>query len=295
MIYRILLAVLTLLPLWSTGQPSSYAIREAIMNSIEALDVADEPIHQVKDLELDAGDRSVHIRIYRPGDAMDLPVIYQIHGGGFIAGNLDSHDNICRKLANETNSIVVAIDYRRPPEHPYPAALDDCLFVLDWIRKNRASLTSNEKLFLIGDSAGGQLVPALVLKNMDQDNPVKVDGQILVNPVVDMRKTSLAYSEMPHFVKPYITDESLLDHPFVSPIAQEDFGVFPPTLVIVSENDGLKPEGIAFYERMQESNQPSSLFEVPGAGHLAGMWATGYEVAQPALDAAVKQLNEWIE
>ncbi len=294
MMYR-LTFLLLFLTIVASAQNSPYAIRQAIMQSIEALEVADEPIHQVKDLELDAGDRSVHIRIYRPSDATDLPVIYQIHGGGFIAGNLDSHDNICRKLANTTNAVVVAVDYRRPPENPFPAALEDCLFVLDWINTNRTSLTSNEQLFLIGDSAGGQLVPALCIKNHDRENAVAIDGQILVNPVVDMRISSVAYKNMPYFVQPYVTDESLLDHPYASPIAQENFGVFPPTLVIVSEKDGLKPEGVAFHKRMQESGQPSVLFEVPGVGHLAGMWATGYEVAQPALDMAVKQLNEWTE
>lgn len=205
------------------AQNNPYDIREAIAESIETLNTQPGNVFRVLNKEISAGDFSIPVRVYYPTNQDSLPIIFHIHGGAWIAGSLETHDNICRRLAIETNSIVIAIDYRRPPEHQYPTALNDCLFILEWIDKNQEMLKGDGRLFLIGDSAGGGLVPSLCIKNLLSDTPVKIDGQILVNPATDLRDESDSYKTYKIVVDWYVPPEMDRSNPLISALVFSDF------------------------------------------------------------------------
>lgn len=275
------------------AQPTAYDIREAISSSVAEQNIQPEHVFRIINKEISGKEFSIPIRIYYPSDEDSLPILYHIHGAGWAAGNLDTHDNICRRLANETKSIVVAVDYRRPPEHPYPTPLEDCQFILNWIDKNQQNIKGNGKLFLIGDSAGGQLVPALSLKNLEEEFPVKIDGQILINPAVDLRDTSDAYKTYPYFIDWYVPKNINKDQPYISPLVSDRFSEMPQSAVVISENDEIREDGFAFHNLMLQHNSSSSLFEIKGLGHLGGLWAGISNQVQPVVEFVANTLNDW--
>ena len=117
-------------------------------------------IHHSEDREIDGPNGSIKLRIFTPRDTGDtkLPVLVQFHGGGWVIGDLDTHDNMCRYFANESDVIVVAVDYRLAPEHPFPAGIQDCIAATEWVHANAASIgADSSKLAVTGDSAGGNM------------------------------------------------------------------------------------------------------------------------------------------
>lgn len=271
-----------------------YDIREAIAGSIETLNTEPENVFRVLNKEVSSGEFSIPVRVYYPTNQDSLPIIFHIHGGAWIAGNLDTHDNICRRLAIETNSIVVAIDYRRPPEHQYPIALNDCLFILKWIDKNKEILKGDGRLFLIGDSAGGGLVPSLCIKNMSSDTPVKIDGQILINPATDLRNESESYKTYDIFIDWYVPSGIEKNNSLISPLVFNDFSQLPKSLIVVSENDKIKVEGVQFHQKMIESGNFSVIFELGEIGHLGPLWAGNSERVNLAFEFIVGEYKKWI-
>ncbi len=165
--------------------PTVLYVRKAIEAQTLSAKVTSEQVVKVEDRAVWNGADSIKIRIYYAGSEKKQRIIYNIHGGAFVACNLETHDNICRILANRTHSIVVALDYRKAPENPFPASIDDCLTVLQWIKANAAKLGGDaNNLVLVGDSGGGLFVTALGVKLQRKLN---VRAVVLVNPAVDLR------------------------------------------------------------------------------------------------------------
>jgi acetyl esterase/lipase len=277
------------------AQPNPYDIREAITKGVEKLNVEPEDVHKIINKEISGGDFSIPLRIYYPSNKDSLPILYHIHGGAWIAGNLDTHDNICRHLANETNSIVVAIDYRRPPEYKYPIALEDCHFILKWLNKNFRDLKGNGKIYLIGDSAGGGLVASLSNKNIESDSTINIAGQVLINPATDLRDGSASHATYKLFIDWYIPPGIDRSNPFISPITSTKFMEIPKSIIVVSEKDEIKGDGIVFHDYMIQNGRPSVLFELKETGHLGGNWAGNSDIAKPAIEFVVEQLNKWFD
>ena len=269
--------------LFSQGKPpTADEIRQAISGQIYSYKIPPQPVYKVENTAVWNGIDSIKVRLYYPKAGKKQRIIYNIHGGALIACDLDTHDNICRLLANKTGSIVVALDYRKPPESPYPASINDCLTVLDWIWKTASSWggdTSN--LVCVGDSGGGLLITALEVK---QQGHIPIKKNVLINPAVDLRSPPKGLYAL--VTQMYLHGQSANDS-LVSPIIATNFSFFPPTLIVTCEKDILKPHGTELYEKLQQAHVFSKLVDIHNKDHLGEYWAAAHPEAQQAIDETV--------
>ena len=230
-------------------------------------------LHEVRDLVADG----VKCRLYRSSGTTSAPLLIYYHGGGWVIGDLDTHDDICRKLARDARCSVIAVDYRLAPEHPAPAALDDCIAATRWIFANAKSLDVDAARVAIGgDSAGGNLA-ALVAMHAGV-TPV---FQLLVYPATDMRMDYPSHREnaqgylltadsMKWFIGHYLQgDDKKKSDPLYSPILSDDalLKKSPPTLVITAEFDPLRDECEAYAARLSAVGVPTSTVRFHGQIH----------------------------
>ena len=190
-------------------------------------------------------------------------------------------------------SIVIAIDYKQPPENRYPSAVNDCYTALQWIYKNAGVIGGDPcRIGLIGDSSGGNLAAALCLKNREEDNAVPILIQVLINPVLDLRKNSSSFNTYMGCVFAYLNDMKESHQILASPLAAETFNQLPNALIITSENDESIDEAKQYHSRLINDGVASSLFEIQGVGHFAGMWAAGSDEVNEAKEIVSQQLLE---
>jgi acetyl esterase len=262
--------------------PTAEDVKKIIEGQVYALKIAPENIYKVENKSVWNGTDSIKIRIYYPSANKKQRIVFNIHGGAFVAGDLNTHDNICRILANKTQSIVIALDYRKPPGNPFPAGINDCNTVLDWVKINAIIFGGDpNNIMLVGDSGGGLFVTALAVKLQKK---LHVKGIVLVNPAVDLRN----YEQGPFaFVTAWYLGNQNPDDSLASPATAKNFSFFPPTLIITSEKDPLKPQGVAFYNKLVADGIKVKTIDIPNAGHLAGYWAAGHEKANQAINETV--------
>ncbi len=285
------LLVLFVLAQAQNKTPTPDEVRIAIAKSITDLHVAPEPVAIVTNNFVTSAKDSIPIRIYQPVLGKPLPVIYLVHGAAWVAGDLETHDNICRYLANHLQAVVVAVDYRRPPEHKFPAPFNDSYTVMKWIHANQKHLNGNGKLVLVGDSAGGQLVGSLCMVNAAEKKPIPVVAQVLVNPALDLSKGSVCYTTYARFIDWYLNDTDDASDIRISPGLATSIKGVPPAIVVVGENDKIRKDGEEFHQKLLSARINSKLYVQPNTGHLAGRWCAGDERAKPAMDFVVAELQ----
>ena len=268
--------------------PTPDEVRLSIANSITDLEVKPESVMLIENKSVG----SIPIRIYNPNPKKKLPVIYLVHGAVWVAGDLETHDNICRYLANHTESIVVAVNYRRPPEYKFPAAFDDCYSVMQWINFNTDKLNGNGKLVLIGDSAGGQLVASLGLMNASAEKPIPVTAQVLVDPALDLSNGADSYSAYGFFIDWYLNKTDNTSDIRISPLLANDFRKVPKGIIVVAEHDRIREEGELFHKKLLDAGVSSVLYVQPDVGHLGADWCAGSERALPAMRFVVRELKK---
>jgi acetyl esterase len=232
-----------------------------------------EAIHHTRDVDADG----VPARLYRPNDRDDLGLLVFFHGGGWVLGNLESHDNLCRILANSSGHAVLSVDYRLAPEHPYPAPLEDAVTATRWAHANTASIgCSPDRLAVGGDSAGATM--AIVVGHLA---PVPLRYQLLVYPSTDLTRSFPSFVEnaqgpqltaagMGWFIDHYLSGiATSLTDPRVSPhFAPDDVvAVSPPTLMITAQYDPLRDEGDAYAARLAALGVPTSHVRFSGMYH----------------------------
>jgi acetyl esterase len=226
-------------PVWTEGY-DVVAARAA--NRALAMAEAREDVAEVTDL--DAG--GVPVRLYRPERAR-AGLIVHAHGGGFVFHDLDVHDAACRVLANRTGLRVLSVDYRRPPEHRFPAAPDDVSTVVAWLDEAAPAELREGPTFVHGDSAGGNLALVAALRH-----PGRFAAAVLVYPFLDPAAGFDSYRiaadgfdprEAAWYWQQYSASPEHLTHPDLAPLLSDRLGTLPPTLVVTAEHDPLRDEG----------------------------------------------------
>ena len=291
----IILLSLTLVSFAQGQAPTADMVRQQIASDVTKLKGPPATVGAVENRQVPMGAHSVPIRIYRPKttgstNAGSLPIIYHIHGGAWVGGDLDTHDNICRRLCHDANAVVVAVNYRRPPEHPYPASLDDAMAVLSWIQTNRSTLSQTGPLILLGDSAGGSFVASTCLQNADAAKPVPIAAQVLINPALDVRPGSVTFKTYEMFVRWGLPDLTKADEPYVSPLVSTRLNKMPPTSIVVGQTDEIRADGVAMHQKLQAAGVQSTLFEQEKAGHFGPLWCADHPSVKPALTFVLQQI-----
>ncbi len=235
------------------------------------------PMAEVSDESVDGPHGPIPIRVYRPIDAGDLPVVVYFHGGGFVCGTIDTHDTICRRLAKASRAAVVSVGYRLAPEHPFPVPLDDCAAVTAWAASSREALRADSsRIAVAGDSAGGNLAAAVALRARGEGP--RLAAQVLVYPATDAAcatpsmagladgylLTADALREMWSF---YVGPGGDASHPASSVLRATDLAGLPPALVITAEYDPLRDEGEAYAKKMSAAGVTVQVSRYDGMIH----------------------------
>jgi acetyl esterase len=218
-------------------------------------------IGTVKDLRAD----SVPVRLYRPAgvpDSTRLPALVFFHGGGWVIGDLDTHDTLCRQLTAGAGISVIAVDYRLAPEHKFPASADDAWTATKWVVAHAAELgVDASKLAVGGDSAGGNLAAVVALQARDAGGP-KIALQVLLYPVTDVGAETQSYRDladgymltregMRWFIAHYLAKPQDADDWRASPIRAKSFAGVAPALIITAGYDPLRDEGDAYAQKLR--------------------------------------------
>lgn len=230
-------------------------------------------VHAISDIDADG----IRLRIYRPNDRSDCGALVYFHGGGWVIGSLDTHDDVCRKLANALDHVVISVDYRLAPEYPFPAPLHDCLRAVEWVHAHAHQLRIDaDRLAVGGDSAGGNLAAAVA-----NIGPVPLRFQMLIYPVTDAGCDTASYRDnaqgyrltangMKWFWDHYLSgSEGSRSDPRVSPLREDPttLAAAPPALVITAEYDPLRDEGEEYARALLDAGVPCSLTRYYGQIH----------------------------
>lgn len=268
--------------LWSRGPSVSdpdfgaQGIQEQRRLALEAAAAEPkEPVEHIEDVDADG----VPARLYRPevttGSTADAGAIVFLHGGGFVFGDVDTHDAQSRRIANRSGMAVLAVDYRRPPEHRFPAAADDVDTVVSWLMVNGPDVGLDiTRLVALGDSAGGNLALVAALRN-----PNAFAATVLVYPFIDPSgerhtperdNNGLSGGECAWFWRQYAGSPGDLGNPDFAPIDSIALGMLPPTLVIAAEHDILRDEDEELARRLERAGVTVRLSTY--AGMIHGFW-----------------------
>ena len=227
------------------------------------------PVADVRDLSAPGPHGPIPLRLYRPAHApTPAPTLVYCHGGGWTMGDLDTHDVLCRQLADESGCVVVAVDYRMGPEHRFPAAVDDVLAATAWLQAQAGSLGLDATRFAVGgDSAGGNLAAVAALAWRDAGEPVPLKFQLLIYPATDMRLAAPSHTSngqgylltadtIQYFRGHYVGPEHYSDWR-ASPLLHEDLSQLPPALVITAGFDPLRDEGRQYADALSAAGSPA--------------------------------------
>lgn len=256
-----------------------------------------QPIGAVTERQISGVGGPIRLRFYTPrGVHGPTPALVWFHGGGFTLGDLDSHDALCRFLAEQAMVRVVAVDYRLAPEHPFPAAVDDCLTAWTWVSQNASGLAIDaERIAVGGDSAGGNLA-AVVAQEMVRTGGPAPRFQLLVYPVIDFTTVTQSRREfgegffltedlMEEFSNAYLVRGEDRSDPRISPV-RGNLQDLPPAHVVTAGFDPLRDEGEAYAEALREAGVAVTARREPDLIHgFANM--VGFGTAAPA---AVRRL-----
>ena len=267
-----------------------------------------EEVGGVEDRTIPGPGSDIPVRVFRPREAPDgpLPGVVYFHGGGWVVGDLDSHDGAGRRIANAIGAVVVSIDYRLAPEHKFPAAVDDAYAATAWAAEHASDLgIDTARLAVAGDSAGGNLAAAVALMARDQGGPA-LAFQLLVYPVIDSTATAndhpsktenatgffLHTSQMNWYRAQYLPDGHDGNDPYLSPHVAESLAGLPPACVVTMEMDPLRDEGEMYARLLVDAGVPVVLHRADGLFHGCfnmDAMLTGAKKAQDVAFAAMRK------
>jgi acetyl esterase len=234
--------------------------------------------------------------MYRPAQAgASAGAVVYFHGGGWVIGSVQTHDAYCRQLADAAQCVVASVEYRRAPEHPFPAAAEDAYAAVCWLAEHARQLNMNPaKLAVAGDSAGGNLAAVAALMARDRGGP-PLAFQLLIYPAVDCDFQRPSYVEladgylltrasMEWFWRQYVTRKEQAHDPYVAPLRARSLAGLPPALVITAEYDPLRDEGEAYALRLRDEGVEAKLSRYDGMIHGFVRRTRFFDQARLALD-----------
>ena len=263
------------------------------------------PVRSVDDVVLPGPAGDLRARVYRPDADGPLPTIVFFHGGGFVIGDLDTHDDHCHLLAHDVGAVVLSVDYRLAPENPFPAAFDDCLAATRWAGEHVAELGGDpDRMAVAGDSAGGNLAAAVALAVREQGP--RLAAQLLIYPACDFRDGDhhpsrtengeglfLTAADMRWFGEAYVPDSAHREDPRASVLLSPDLQGAAPAVVLTAQYDPLRDEGEAYADALQQAAVPVDLRRYDGLIHgFFGMGPISPAAAEAVRDGctALRQL-----
>jgi acetyl esterase len=252
-------------------------------------------------------DSRIPVRIYKPAvsraDDPLLPVVVFFHGGGWVLGNLETHDALCRRLCHESKCAVVSVDYRLAPEHPFPAPLDDCYNATAYVSEHAKELgVDASKLVVAGDSAGGNLAAAVAIRARDKSGP-KILAQILIYPVLDDRCESTSYKayatkhglsrdDMLWFWKQYTGGKS--HGAYTSPAAVHSAEGLPKAFLVTAQYDVLRDEGEAYADKLRTAGVEVEMHRYEGMLHGFIHFANAFDKSKEATTEIAKKIKDFV-
>jgi acetyl esterase len=263
-------------------------------------------LKSIEPLAIPAPHGSIPARLYTPQvlrEANGLsPCLVFFHGGGWVVGNLDSHDVVCRKLADEGQLLVVSVDYRLAPEHKFPAAINDAIAATRWIALHSRQLgVDASRLVVGGDSAGGNLAAVVAISARDNNGPV-ISGQVLIYPATDFAMTHashrepetsilLTHSAIGWFSNHYLRGPTDILDWRASPARATTFKGLPPAFVLIAGADPLRDEGDEYAARLREAGVAVTYRTFPGQFH--GFFTMGKLLQQA--NVAASDIGAWLK
>ena len=269
------------------------ALRQDLYNSLPLLSPGRVAGVGIDDTSIPGTAGQIPVRVYRRENSEDSEdgaetkkpaLLVYYHGGGWVVGDIGTHDHVCALITKRSGAIVVSVDYRLAPEHPFPAALDDAYVALQWVRTNAATLGADPKrIFVGGDSAGGNLSAAVAI--LDRDKLLQgaafpeLKGQILIYPAVDIsgkvyqshknfaKGYLLTREKLNWYIERYVPEAPLRKTQQASPLLAKDHAGLAPALIITAGFDVLRDEGRAYAKKLKDAGVSVKYREYPGVIH----------------------------
>jgi acetyl esterase len=260
------------------------------------------PVARIEEMTIPGPAGEIPLRVYWPEENGVLPVVVYYHGGGWVIGDLDTSDSLCRLLANGASAVVVSVDYRLAPEHRFPAAVDDSYAALQWVSGSAASLNADPSRIAVGgSSAGGNLAAAVALMARDRGGP-GLSYQVLIYPATNLFELNteshrnfadgygLTREHIEFFRDSYVPEARDRRNPYASPLLAESLEGLPPAIVITAGFDPLRDEGSAYAERLEAAGVPAVAVNYPSMIHGFVTMDRLFGEAQDAIDEAAAAL-----
>lgn len=222
-------------------------------------------VGNVRTIAIESEQGPLRIRIYSPDGCGPHPILVYFHGGGWVLGNLETHDSLCRAMARRAQSIVIAVDYRKAPEHTFPAPIDDAYRAIEWATANAQYIDGDpERIAVGGDSVGGTVATSVARLTRERNGPGLLH-QLLLHPVTDSTVDTASYEEygsgfigsragMDQYWRYFVRGEFDYANPYAAPLRAPDLGELPPASLFTCEFDPLRDEGIAYAERLRDAD-----------------------------------------
>ena len=234
-----------------------------------------ENVARIEDRRVPGPRGDIPVRVYTPEGHPPFPLLVYFHGGGWVVGGIETHDGLCRQLANKAQTVVVSVDYRLAPEHPFPAAPEDSYAATRWVAEHARELGGDpDRIAVAGDSAGGNLAAVVSLMARDRGGP-RLVHQVLIYPVVDAPCGNTSYRDN---AKDYLLTAEMMDwfwnhygaadrHPLACPLRAPSLRGLPPALVFTAEFDPLRDEGEAYAKALQAAGCKGEVRRFVGLVH----------------------------
>ena len=261
----------------------------------------DLPVGAVRDLQVPGPGGAVPIRVYRPEGSGPFPVYVHLHGGGWVIGDLETADAACRDICRTAGCVVVSVDYRLAPEHPFPAAVDDSMAATRWVADHMDELEGNGRLAIGGESAGGNLAAVVCQQARDLNGP-DIHFQLLLYPVTDCDLERPSYQAngqghlletdtMRWFWNHYCPDPDQRRTPAACPLHAPRLDRLPPALIVTAEFDPLRDEGEAYGAALQAAGTAAEVLRCDGMLHDFFATAQLFPSSRPGFERACQTLQ----